>query len=310
VCRHCHAIKSSTEADEHVCKEADIETVKFLKKDTKNCPGCGINIHKIDGCDQMWCVECKTAFSWRTGRIERGVIHNPHFYEYQRQQADGGEIPRNPGDEAGGGCGGDVYYRTLHHHLREQNCKKKGIIEEFHRLATDIRHQQIAPAQTSLEQFDTRMRNCRVSYTLKELTDDMWKSSIKRELKQKERDEDLINIYTTFVNVCLDTFHRMLASKNGSEIDKMTDELFNILFYTNDTLVKNEKRFKRTNSKFVAGIYNPKHNPSDPPARRALRMLTLCWCQLNRNKEQLKTHTRIRLWTTTGHHWQCYPVHL
>ena len=310
VCRHCHAIKSSTEADEHVCKEADIETVKFLKKDTKNCPGCGINIHKIDGCDQMWCVECKTAFSWRTGRIERGVIHNPHFYEYQRQQADGGEIPRNPGDEAGGGCGGDVYYRTLHHHLREQNCKKKGIIEEFHRLATDIRHQQIAPAQTSLEQFDTRMRNCRVSYTLKELTDDMWKSSIKRELKQKERDEDLINIYTTFVNVCLDTFHRMLASKNGSEIDKMTDELFNILFYTNDTLVKNEKRFKRTNSKFIAGIYNPKHNPSDPPARRALRMLTLCWCQLNRNKEQLKTHTRIRLWTTTGHHWQCYPVHL
>ena len=305
VCRHCHVIKSATEADEHVCKEADLETVKFLKKDTKNCPGCGINIHKIDGCDQMWCVECKTAFSWRTGRIERGVIHNPHFYEYQRQQADGGEIPRNPGDEGGGGCAGDVNYRLLHRHLRHNNSKKQEIFEEFHRLATDIRHQQIAPAQTDIEQFETRMRNCRVSYTLKELTDDMWKSSIKRELKQKERAEDLINIYTTFVNVCSDIFHRIIASTCGPTIDKMADELFNILFYTNDTLKKNEKRFKRTNSKFVAGIYNPNHNPADPPRRRGLRIYTMCWCKFNDHKAELKAQSRIRLWTTTGHHSFC-----
>ena len=59
-------------------------------------------ITKIDGCDQMWCVSCHTAFSWRTGQAASGIVHNPHFYEWQRRQG-GGEAPRVPGDIP---CGG------------------------------------------------------------------------------------------------------------------------------------------------------------------------------------------------------------
>jgi hypothetical protein len=30
----------------------------------------------------MWCPQCHTAFRWSTGEIERGAIHNPHYYEW------------------------------------------------------------------------------------------------------------------------------------------------------------------------------------------------------------------------------------
>ena len=89
VCGSCHMIK---DVSRHQCKEEDISTVKQLKRDSRNCPGCGAFIYKIDGCDQMWCTHCHTAFSWKTGiKIEHGQIHNPHFYEWRR--SNGGLAP-------------------------------------------------------------------------------------------------------------------------------------------------------------------------------------------------------------------------
>ena len=83
----------------HKCNPDDIATIKAMTGNTKACPNCSACIYKIDGCDQMWCVKCKTAFSWETNRIERGGIHNPHYFQWLREQ--GEVIPRTPGDTGG-----------------------------------------------------------------------------------------------------------------------------------------------------------------------------------------------------------------
>jgi hypothetical protein len=69
----------------HVCKDEDVQSAKLLKRDSKPCPKCSAMIFQIDGCDQMWCTQCQTPFSWLTGRIETGRVHNPHFFEWRRQ---------------------------------------------------------------------------------------------------------------------------------------------------------------------------------------------------------------------------------
>jgi len=96
-CRACGDCREIKEDDEHKCNKDIVETVKMLEKDSKGCPTCSALIFKINGCDQMYCVECHTAFSWNTLKIEQGVIHNPHYYEYQRR-VNNGVIPRNAGD--------------------------------------------------------------------------------------------------------------------------------------------------------------------------------------------------------------------
>ena len=109
VCPKCRAIKT----EGHECKKEDIESTELIKKETKGCPQCGIPIFKISGCDQMWCVECKVAFSWRTGKIETGNIHNPHYYQWRRNQ---GNAVRNPGDLV---CGGLIDFYILNNHLKK-----------------------------------------------------------------------------------------------------------------------------------------------------------------------------------------------
>lgn len=68
VCNNCFQIKSQLEtndeksndlieldekeekADGHVCKAEDVQTAELIKKDSKDCPGCGVSIFKIEGC--------------------------------------------------------------------------------------------------------------------------------------------------------------------------------------------------------------------------------------------------------------------
>lgn len=112
VCSKCFAIKDKKkkgEKDTHVCVKEDVESAEMIKKETKGCPRCHTRIYKIMGCSQMFCILCHTAFSWDTGKVVTGVIHNPHFFEWARQN-NGGARVRNPGEVV---CGGLPEYYLL-----------------------------------------------------------------------------------------------------------------------------------------------------------------------------------------------------
>ena len=82
----------------HQCNKELLETLKHINATCETCPKCQAVIEKESGgCDQMFCTKCNTTFSWTTRRIlTKGEIrHNPHFYEWQRQQEG---AARNPLD--------------------------------------------------------------------------------------------------------------------------------------------------------------------------------------------------------------------
>jgi hypothetical protein len=85
-CKDCHEIKKEENDATHVCDVNTVETVALLKRDSKPCPSCGTLIHRYEGCPQMWCTQCKVGFDWNSGRIDKGAIHNPHYFEWIRQR--------------------------------------------------------------------------------------------------------------------------------------------------------------------------------------------------------------------------------
>jgi hypothetical protein len=109
-CKDCHEIKGTTQDTPHECNPENLASAKLIDAETRPCPKCGARVFKISGCNQMFCTACNDcAFDWVTGRIET-TIHNPHYFEFQRQR-NGGQAPRVLGDIL---CGREVDHATTH----------------------------------------------------------------------------------------------------------------------------------------------------------------------------------------------------
>jgi hypothetical protein len=134
------------ERAEHVCKQEDIDTVEELRKNSRPCPTCGTRISKIDGCDQMWCPECKTAFSWAKGTVEKGVVHNPHYYQWMREH--GGGVPRNPNDH-NNDCGNAFQGASRKIHEIVDSCLS---VKKYYIMFSDYyrNHPRLAPEVENL----------------------------------------------------------------------------------------------------------------------------------------------------------------
>ena len=137
-CPHCFELKGPMKDDPdhpHVCKEENVKSAELIKKSTKNCPKCAVPIFKISGCDQMYCTECHIAFSWNSGEIETGAIHNPHYFQIQREMNEKltkearQALENNVNRNVCGPCGDDnmpnvhLYYGILQS-MRENNLLK------------------------------------------------------------------------------------------------------------------------------------------------------------------------------------------
>jgi hypothetical protein len=111
-CVECNVALSTETRHDHTCREEDCQNWVFIRQSSKPCPSCHVRIHRISGCRQMWCPQCHTAFDYVTGKIERGIIHNPHYFDYVR---------RNGHDHN-------------HHHIDENPCGNGNRLVTFFQL--------------------------------------------------------------------------------------------------------------------------------------------------------------------------------
>ena len=205
VCHECLVPKGKDRDAAHTCNEDTKATAALIRKETKPCPKCGMGISKVDGCDQMWCISCQTPFSWSTGRLVFGVVHNPHYYQWLRTQ-NGGEAPRVAGDIP---CGGLVNFYTLERGftLKHYPMDSKKEVEAIHRLTAELLDQHLR----QFARFDEVPDNgdLGVEYTLKLITLEDWKKKLWRRETKREESLDLRGPLDLLSNVCSEVLRRM-----------------------------------------------------------------------------------------------------
>lgn len=234
-CKDCHMPKESKDDPDHKCDPDLVATVKLLANDTKPCPACATPIFKISGCDQMYCTSCHTPFSWTTGKIERGVIHNPHYYEAQRA-LNGGVAPRNRGDIR---CGGPPQVWILEDKLKESNVRFNGLAEA-HRSINHINHVELPRFPNQLGEVDNSQ--LRVDYLLGKIDEKRWKSKLKAKMKKQEKDREINQVLSMYTQTLSDLFGNIEQVKR-KDVKQYVDSCHRLREYTNNALIKIGHRF-------------------------------------------------------------------
>lgn len=249
-CPSCHVVKGNARDIEHTCNPDDVATADLLKTDTKPCPNCGFGIFKIDGCDQMYCVQCHTAFSWRTGRIETGNIHNPHYFEWMRRQ--GNNPARNPDDII---CGRELdhrlicsidsqievkFYKNKHKYdtSQEQEIKQKtASIIELARNILHIRGVEMYRFEFNYERYNEDLR---ILYMRNLISEHEFKHRLQIQNKKQHKNIELRNIFRLVVDSMTDIIFRFYeeTKKTDWEFDFSTiDEAETLRQYANECLL-------------------------------------------------------------------------
>lgn len=232
VCAKCHEIKAGEHPlNAHTCNPAILASIQALEKDSKPCPKCSAMIHKVSGCDQMWCTACKTAFSWRTGRIvTTGQIHNPHYVAWRSEHGDpverrGGcnerEVPEIP-YALKKALPDDVYGRL-----------KQARRALIHIFDVDMR------ALTFGQHIEQDNIDLRIRYMLKEIDEQEWKVLLQRREKRVAKETDLRMLYEMLYETGRDIFRHIARSKTG---DKISD-LEALRLYYNTELLRISSRY-------------------------------------------------------------------
>jgi hypothetical protein len=210
-CSDCLVVK---EGESHTCNPDTVESAKTIRAETQPCPKCGTRIFKIDGCDQMWCVMegCNTAFSWRTGHIVTGVIHNPHYYEMLRKS--GGAMPREHGDIPCGGMPTTWQFVGAAHNSGLYNAARDSLLESFRNLQELINLRlpdyPARPAQLMNKDAD-------VDYLMNAITEEVWQKKLVDSESRFARKKEVGQILQTLSIATSDAINRVFEKLREEE---------------------------------------------------------------------------------------------
>ena len=237
----------------HVCKPENIETAKLIKSECKACPSCASMIYKVNGCDQMWCTSCNTAFSWNTGRIETQNIHNPHYYEYLRR-TNNGIAPRNPGDIP---CGGELTEHQLNSYINaiSQDFKTRNQfgfkdVNELNSITSklyNIQRLKLHMRIVELPSFTTDLvndnRDLRAKFLINEITEDQFKKILQMNEKARNKKNDIRMVIDMFIATTVDIQHGLILLHKKNDIFMKIKEMETLINYYNDSMKPISKRY-------------------------------------------------------------------
>jgi hypothetical protein len=263
-------VKGDKKDSEHTCNPDTVKTVEMLKKDTKPCPSCAANIHKISCCDQMWCTQCKVAFSWRTGLRINGVIHNPHFYQWQREG--GNAVAAVPGAVRCGGIPDRTHFWNKIKHLfpsrpienqQKQRFNRrvntlhldiKRTILDLHRSANHVQFVIVDEMRRKCQQLRDN-RDLRVRYITKTITEKKLKTNICRRDSAHTKNTDILQIYELMNNIMTEACVSIYNTPTMESLIEQLNRCERGRNYCNTELKKISVRYNQSVSMFKANYY-------------------------------------------------------
>jgi len=229
-CNKCHKPKNSHNDLDHECNPDDIASVELIRRETKPCPKCHTQIYKIHGCDQMWCTNCKTPFSWIHGTIITGPLHNPHYHEYLAQMGRNEEAvdhhPRLNGCREMPDAMPTEIRLAIEYVLRDpENRAQRSLLLDLCRIFQHIVYGELRyyEAYTNELEINTKERR---AFLMQNMEEGEFKKLILKNYKENQKTVELRQIMEMIRDALRDIYFRMEDYVNRSKADIRENRLY------------------------------------------------------------------------------------
>lgn len=197
----------------------------------------------VRNCDQMWCTECHTTFSWNSGQILLNtVVHNPHYYEYLRK-VNGGNIPREAGDVPCGGLPNAYQFTRMIYDIPQAPIDHKHTLGSIHRCLSDVLYYRLP--QFPLRQNANVNRDIDIEYLMKKLSEEEWGTKLEQAETRFDRKKEIGLILQTFLHIGSEKLASLVNALNRTPVqdkprilEKTLKEMNEVRDYINKSLLQ------------------------------------------------------------------------
>jgi hypothetical protein len=259
VCAKCRCVVAQ---EEHACDPDTVATLELIVRDSRPCPNCQVSITKIDGCDQMWCPQCHTAFSWSRGTIDHGRIHAPGFYEYLRTR---GAVPREVGDTGPCAIAGregecavvhDLAYLYVVWTARFTTTEVDTLAGYYRRIAAVEHYGRTRFPMVGREDQERQLEKMRLAYLRAVLTEQGWRAQLQALTHKMHRRNELRAVYRMSTATAFEILARTAVAPVAAEgLDAVFTELAALVQMTNAELDRVSREFQTVDLIRVAADY-------------------------------------------------------
>jgi hypothetical protein len=243
ICSKCHCLLDN---ENHECNPDIVKNISMIKTECKNCPQCYVPIYKIEGCDQMWCTQCKIIFSWKTGEQIKNTswIHNPHYLEYLRRG--GNEVEEEKINQ----CENEFRlpnYKTISKYIREYD--KRDTIYSVYAQTAHIYDIILRQYRGNIIEHDfNSFLKERLQFMNHEIDKSQFQDILIKKIKASDKFKEFSQIIYSFVMIIIEIFKKIIYNNKIIKNDDYFNEFKEIINEYYDLF---EKVLKKHNSSYV-----------------------------------------------------------
>jgi hypothetical protein len=233
------AIEKKADKSGHICNPDNVASMALIHSETRSCPSCAACIFRIEGCDQMWCTSCNTAFNWKTLKIiPNENVHNPHYFQWLAKNPN---APHREHDDVG--CGGIPDMDSIIPFIGKD--AGYSYVFDFVRL---LRHVRDVEVEVLNRRNEDAPMDLRVAFLSGKITEAHWGTQLATKARKEEYNHNALQILNMLLNAGSDLLRNIETQHKAGDIPAVNgslESIYNLIAYVNEEFRKLSRLYKR-----------------------------------------------------------------